>query len=185
MLAMYVTHQHKNWDVALPYVTFAYNSSPHNTTGYSPFYLLFGHEPLLILDTLLPLHPEVSLSDYASDAICRAEEARQLARLRTLDSQERQCARYDSTHTFVAYSPGDLVLIWTPQRQVGLAKKLLPRYRGPYRILNRTSDVNYTVEPVDPPQNNRHRQVQTVHVLRLKPYIPQSNGGTPFPPEGE
>ncbi|XP_042150117.1 uncharacterized protein LOC121838115 [Ixodes scapularis] len=114
MLAMYVTHEHKNWDVALPYVTFAYNSSPHNTTVYS-----------------------------------------------------------------------DLVLIWTPQRQVGLAQKLLPRYRGPFRILNRTSDVNYTVEPVEPPQNNRHRQVQTVHVLRLKPYITYSNGGTPFPPEGE
>lgn len=42
MLAMYVSPDHRDWDCTLPFVTFAYNSSWHDTAGYSPFYLLFG-----------------------------------------------------------------------------------------------------------------------------------------------
>lgn len=170
MLSMYVSSNHINWDDALPYVTFAYNSSRHDTTGFTPFYLLFGREPPLMLDSLLPPQPDASLTEFTSDAISRAEEARQLARIRTLDSQERQCARYDSSHRHNKYSPGDLVLLWTPQRHVGLADKLLHRYTGPYRIHHQLSDVTCVIEALEQQNDRRRRERDTVHALWLKPY---------------
>lgn len=127
-----------------------------------------------MIDSLLPLQPDASLTAFASDAVSRAEDARQLARLRTLDSQERQCTRYDSSHQHVSFSPGDLVLLWTPQRHVGLADKLQHRYIGPYRICHKSSDVTYVIEPLHQQNDGRRKQRDTVHVLRLKPYIAPS-----------
>lgn len=68
MLSMYVSAHHKDWDLTLPYVTFAYNSSRHDTAGFSPFYLLYGREPTLPLDTLMPssITPP---TEYAFEAI--------------------------------------------------------------------------------------------------------------------
>ena len=42
MLSMYVSADHSDWDSALPYVRFAYNTSRQETTGRSPFFLMYG-----------------------------------------------------------------------------------------------------------------------------------------------
>ncbi|UYV77558.1 hypothetical protein LAZ67_15001520 [Cordylochernes scorpioides] len=36
MIAMYVSVEQKDWDVILPYVTFAYNTAKQDTTGFTP-----------------------------------------------------------------------------------------------------------------------------------------------------
>lgn len=41
MLSMYVGVKHKNWDAILPFMTYAYNTALGETTGFSPFYLLY------------------------------------------------------------------------------------------------------------------------------------------------
>jgi transposase InsO family protein len=53
MLAMYVNNTHDNWEEYLTLVTYAYNSTPHTTTGYSPFHLLFGRKPFHPIDTVV------------------------------------------------------------------------------------------------------------------------------------
>lgn len=171
MLSFYVSGDHGDWDVVLPYVTFAYNSSRHDTAGYSPFYLLFGREPSLPLDTLVPSAPSISdTSEYARDAIARADLARQIARARLSASQSRQKCAYDHRHRPVRFTPGSLVLLWTPSRRVGLCEKLLPRYSGPYRVLRAVTDVTYEISPVAPPTSSHAAHTDIVHVTRLKPY---------------
>jgi transposase InsO family protein len=46
---------HNNWDDYLDAVIFAYNSSKHKTTRYSPFELLFSYSPRLPIDPSPPL----------------------------------------------------------------------------------------------------------------------------------
>lgn len=168
MLAMYVSTDHRDWDIALPFVTFAYNSSRHDTAGYSPFYLLYGRDPTLPFDTLVPNPADLSTA-YARRAISTAEKARQIAHQRLSDSQLRQKRSYDSHHRDVHFSPGDLVLLWTPSRHVGLAEKLLPKYSGPYRVLRQVTDVTYEIAPLNPSIPSTSSDI--VHVARLKPYI--------------
>lgn len=170
MLSMYVDIEQKDWDKILPFVTFAYNTAKQNTTGFTPFYLLHGREAETTLDTMFPFGPEETESDYAARVVSRAEESRQLARLRTLEAQEKDCRRYNAKHRMVHYKTGDLVWIFTPVRKVGLSEKLLKRYFGPYQVLRQLSDVTYEVQDFDP-SSRRRKQKDVVHVLRMKPYF--------------
>ncbi|KZS03119.1 Uncharacterized protein APZ42_034227 [Daphnia magna] len=57
MLSMYVSSDHKDWDESLPFVTFAYNTSRHESTGRTPFYLVYGREAVLPIDGALNADP--------------------------------------------------------------------------------------------------------------------------------
>lgn len=171
MLSMYVDVDQKNWDDILPFVTFAYNTAKQETTGFTPFFLIHGREAETTLDTMFPIHLEDTgyTDNYISQLINKAEESRNLARIRTLKAQEKDRLRYDSKHRIVFYEPGDLVWIFTPIRKVGLSEKLLKRYFGPYQVLRRLSDVTYEVADFDP-TSRRRKKKDIVHVLRMKPY---------------
>ncbi|UYV82760.1 hypothetical protein LAZ67_22000761 [Cordylochernes scorpioides] len=169
MIAMYVSVEQKDWDVILPYVTFAYNTAKQDTTGFTPFKLIHGREAETTVDTLFPNPHEDLQEDYSQKIASRVEETRQLARLETLKAQEKDKARYDSKHEAMDYNVGDLVWIFIPIRKVGLSEKLMKRYFGPYRVTRKLSDVTFEVEPVDQPTRRRQTR-DLVHVLRMKPY---------------
>jgi hypothetical protein len=40
------------WPEYLPELTFMYNATPHSSTGYTPYFLMLGHEPRLPIDNL-------------------------------------------------------------------------------------------------------------------------------------
>ncbi|UYV63096.1 hypothetical protein LAZ67_2003113 [Cordylochernes scorpioides] len=169
MIAMYASVEQKDWDVILPYVTFAYNTAKQDTTGFTPFKLIHGREVETTVDTLFPNPHEDLQEDYSQKIASRVEETRQLARLETLKAQEKDKARYDSKHEAMDYNVGDLVWIFIPIRKVGLSEKLMKRYFGPYRVTRKLSDVTFEVDPVDQPTRRRQTR-DLVHVLRMKPY---------------
>ena len=43
----------KDWNRQLPYVLFAYRASKQRSTGESPFFLLYGHDPCLMTEEAL------------------------------------------------------------------------------------------------------------------------------------
>ncbi|GFV46226.1 transposon Ty3-I Gag-Pol polyprotein [Trichonephila clavipes] len=169
MLSIYVDVEQTNWDEILPLVTFAYNTAKQVTTGYTPFYLLHGREAETTLDTEFPYIADGSEDDYVSRLITRAEESRQLARIRTLEAQHRDKTRYDARHRSVSYQPGELVWVFTPVRKIGLSEKLLKRYFGPYRVVRKLSDVTYEIEELEP-SPRRRKSTQVAHVLRMEKY---------------
>ena len=50
--------ENKEWDCWLSELSFAYNSSIHTTTGFSPFELMFGRKARIPLDILYNYHKE-------------------------------------------------------------------------------------------------------------------------------
>lgn len=175
MISMYVDDHHTNWDTVIPYVTYAYNTAHQATTGFSPYYLLYAREPLTTLDTVLPFINHPPVSGFAADIVCRAQDARHLARLHTFKSQQQQQLRHAESHSSVTYEIGDIVLLATPLRQPGLSQKLLSKYIGPYRVVRRLSPTNYEVSPLSPPQDHRSKTTDIVHVARMKPFCIPDN----------
>ena len=50
MLAMFAGENKDDWDDLLPAVMMAYHSSVHESTGFSPYRLMFGEEYTLPMD---------------------------------------------------------------------------------------------------------------------------------------
>ncbi|GBM77787.1 Retrovirus-related Pol polyprotein from transposon 412 [Araneus ventricosus] len=170
MLSMYTDVEQKNWDTVLPFVTFAYNSAKQNSTGFSPYFLIYGRNITTPLDVILPQNNDQDHDDsYVQQLITRSEEARQLAKIYIKDAQASDKRRYDARHRSVSYEIGDLVWVYTPIRKVGLSEKLLRRYFGPYRITRHMSEVTYEVESMET-DKKRRKLKDAVHVLRIKPY---------------
>ncbi|KAJ8017850.1 hypothetical protein HOLleu_44491 [Holothuria leucospilota] len=46
-------NQKRRWSECLPEVLYAYNATPHASTGFTPFFLMFGRDPRLPIDFLL------------------------------------------------------------------------------------------------------------------------------------
>ena len=52
----------KSWDECLPLFEFAYNRTVHSTTGFSPFEIVYGFNPLTPMDLIpFPFEERVSL----------------------------------------------------------------------------------------------------------------------------
>jgi hypothetical protein len=169
MLSMYVNQEHKDWDEILPYVTFAYNTSVQETTGYSPFFLLHAREPITPIEATFPYPVEDNLEDYdqyVQKILVLADKARTVAFDRMVSKRSVMKNQYDKTHREVSYNIGDLVAIWIPIRRIGRAEKLLRRFFGPYVVNKKISPVNYVVTPMD----GNTKKTETIHVSRMKPY---------------
>ena len=62
MLHAIVGKNLKAWEDCLPFIEFAYNHSIHSSIGYSPFEIVYGFNPLTVLDLMpLPLNEIASL----------------------------------------------------------------------------------------------------------------------------
>ncbi|UYV68140.1 hypothetical protein LAZ67_5003163, partial [Cordylochernes scorpioides] len=169
MISMYVNTDQKNWDEILPFVTHAYNTTIQETTGYSPFFLLFGRKPMSLLDDdNMPIDNNMNdYDEYIENCLDKIARTRQVVINNTEKTQERMKRNYDKKHNERIYEPGHLVAVWTPVRKIGKCEKLLKKYFGPYRILKKLSNVNYLIEP----KNNPGQDPLIVHVSRLKPYF--------------
>ena len=164
MLSMYVNAKHDDWDESIDYVIFGYNTSRHESTGESPFYLLYGREAVLPIDVSLGNNPDSNgiTQNIVSDLI----NIREKVKRRMLMVHARQKKRYDKRHKDKAYHIGDVVLVYRPIRKKGRAEKLLHRYHGPFRVVNKINSLNYTVESLY--GSRKHRDC--VHVSMLKPF---------------
>ncbi|UYV71047.1 K02A2.6-like, partial [Cordylochernes scorpioides] len=159
----------KDWDRILPFVIFAYNTAKQDSTGFTPFFLVHGCEAETPLDVLFPrLSPKDD--DFIQTLGARAKEARNLARIHSMRSQDSNKHRYDAHHRNIIYQPGDLVWIFIPLRKVGYSEKLMRRYFGPFKVTRNISDVTYEVETFGNQQGHRKTK-NLVYICRMKPYL--------------
>ncbi|MDD9361760.1 MAG: hypothetical protein PV344_02395, partial [Anaplasma sp.] len=110
IVSMYISNNHSNWHFILPFITFAYNTSVHSTTVFSLFSLVYGRDVSYTIDTIFSYTDTIRQPSFLVQTLCRAEECRQLARLRT-DEYHQEKLRYNEKLSSVTYHPGDLVLI--------------------------------------------------------------------------
>ena len=138
MLAKSVEKNGKDWDKHLPYVLFAYRSGLLQSTGESPFYLLYGRDPRLQTDKVLNVPVDqrnIDLRDYKEEMTHRFSTAWQLAQAEISKAQGRQKKFHDKGAKQPILKVGDRVFVCNPSKKQGKAYKLARPFMGPYRIL--------------------------------------------------
>ena len=103
------------WPQLLRSLTFAYNATVHETTGFAPFQLMFGRTPRLPVDLLFgSVLQDDQLVDY--DAYVQRlrhdlAEAMKVAQISSTKQQQRQAALYNRKFKGAAVEVGDRVLL--------------------------------------------------------------------------
>ena len=104
-----------NWKSEVGPLVHAYNCTKHESTGYSPYMLMFGRQPRLALDVVLGLvnsHPsDKSHGTYVSDLKKSLAASYELASSKTKLAQQRQKKGYDLRCRGAVVECGDRVLV--------------------------------------------------------------------------
>jgi RNase H-like domain found in reverse transcriptase/Reverse transcriptase (RNA-dependent DNA polymerase)/Integrase zinc binding domain len=170
MLSNYCNSTHTDWDKFVPAVTFAYNCSKQETTGFTPFYLLHGFEPEMPID--ISLRQGICTEEKAEVVLQRLHEARQLVLDRIKVTQAKQKRRFDASRRHVEYKADQLIKLYSPIRQKGKSDKLQHRWLGPYRVVRKISDLNYEIAIKKGLRRGDKIVTDVVHVVRMKPFYP-------------
>jgi transposase InsO family protein len=114
MLRTLDTDKKANWKAYVPTLVHAYNCTKNETTGYTPFRLMFGRRPRLPVDIVFGLQTRSetkSYGEYVSALRNRMEYAQQVASAAAQTSQAGQKARYDLRSRGAVVKVGDRVLV--------------------------------------------------------------------------
>ena len=145
----------------------AYRSSPHETTGITPNYMMFGREITLPLDIMLEL-PHSSLptssTDYAKKLRFKLTSAYEIAHVKLKTAAQRQKNLYDQGTYGERLQKGDLVWYAHKLRKKGQCPKLQPKWKGPFLV---TAVLNNVVIEIQKKPN----QFAKVHYDLCKPYL--------------
>ena len=173
-LATAINKDQGNWDLLIDSALFTYRVSLSPALNESPFFLIFGRDPVLPQDLFTkPLgyswrdHQEEDVSVYKTkqhklmgDAYRKLNEYKLVRNKNTKDY-------FDRTQKPVKFALNSQVMLFTPRTEVGMSTSFLPRWGGPYVVTNQIGDLNFRIESICEPKKS-----QTVHVNRLRPYRP-------------
>ncbi|XP_075935390.1 uncharacterized protein LOC142935134 [Anarhichas minor] len=103
------------WPQMLQMLTFCYNCTEHETTGFAPFFLMFGRIPRLPVDVVfqhaLPNGAVVDHHEFVSRLKHDLSEAARIARLNSRTEQARQAKNYNRKAKGSPLTVGDRVLL--------------------------------------------------------------------------
>ena len=137
MLATLGHEKKRSWSQHIPYVVHAYNSTKCDSTGYSPYLLMFGREARLPVDLCFGTSPDGTgdrhHSRYVEKLKGDLQEAYQLASQAADKTHQRNKRAYDQRVRFQTVDTGDRVLL----KNLGL--------RGKHKLESRWSCVPYVV----------------------------------------
>jgi hypothetical protein len=155
----------------------AINSAKQASTGFSPYYLMYGCEPAHPID--LAIAPKsVAECPAAEKYLARLHRAWARARDNLLTAQQRQ-AHYANQHRrAVVISVGDKVLLSTEHLSLKASsdrtRKLACKFVGPFTVKRVVNDNAYELS-LPPELEALH---STFNIDRLKLY---NEGGAAFP----
>ena len=103
------------WPQHISTLVYAYNCTHSNTTGFRPYYLLYGQHPLLPINiefgVFVPKLSEVVTYKYVQSLKKRLENAFQKANAFCEKEAVRSKQHFDRTAKCSKLLPGDLVLV--------------------------------------------------------------------------
>ena len=138
MLSMYVQDNPRTWAKFLPAILFSYRTSIQESLNETPFFMLFGRDAPLPIDTIwrTPNRKYVDITDYVTDLKFHLQSAWEIARANLQQSHQKQAIQYNKKAKPTKIQVNDWVLKKNPVAPSGVPKKLDPHhFIGPYRVI--------------------------------------------------
>jgi transposase InsO family protein len=157
------------WHKHVSPMVHAYNCTEHDSTGHSPYFLMFGRHPRLPVDVVFGLDRNTSSksqSAYIADLRQRLQEAYRRATEAADKARDRQKAHYDRRARAATLEPGDQVLV------------RVMAFEGKHKLANRWEEDVYVVMTQPNPdvtvytvrkENDPTQRVRTLHRNHLLP----------------
>ncbi len=173
MLIKFVGEKKEVWQDYLDTCVFAYNTSIHESSKYSPFEVMFYRKAVLPVDFISTTKQcsEENLDDCLNKSHSQFTEARkkQLENVKAniVIAQARQKQQYDRKHcNLEAFKVGSIVLKKDFLRRKRAHGKFDPKWVGPYIITKFLGRGLYTLELVE----DRTKIISRVNGVHLKTY---------------
>ena len=175
ILSAYVSDHQDDWDQWVHLAVYAYNTSTHEATGFSPYELVFGRlaRTPLELDLDLPLKNPCSQSEYIRSVRDNLHSIKQVAQQNLKKSRLKQ--KQLGTAPSRAWTPhpiGSSVWLRRPK-----SWKFGSRWMGPYQVISRNG-INYSIR-------SKTGKDMVVHHNNVKNCVLPSGKGTSFCPVQE
>ena len=160
------SEQPRQWHRYINPLLFAYREVAQESTGFSPFELLYGRAvrgPMFILKELWTKEveaPEVKNSyQYVFELREKLEDTLKIAHEELQKAQQKGKHYYDRKTKVRKFQPGDKVLVLLPTDH----NKLLMQWKGPYEVSAVVGTNDYKVKAKD--------KLKVYHANLLKKYI--------------
>ena len=144
MLRKYIQEKKEQWDDYLDTCSFAYNTSKHESTKFTPFEIMFGRKAILPLDLDAGVHQgscnEAEVTICSQETEIQQKESQHKAILEEvqkniISAQKKQKEQYDKKHSkAVFYCVGTQVLKKDFRKKKRKGGKLDFPWVGPYLI---------------------------------------------------
>ncbi len=186
-LSVFCTRRKHDWDRYLPLIMSAHRASINDTTGYSPYSMLYGREPAFPFQVTLSKQLELParwnhVQEYIDDLTERLDYAHEHLRDTWAKIMEARRRTAPDIRTPV-YAVGDRVWLHRVLQIQRTAPKLEgQRWWGPYVVHRILKTDTYLLHRA--PEAPGHLVSTTVaHTSRLRPYRPEGAlPGHPPPP---
>ena len=164
----YAKDQQDDWVNILPGIMMAYRATPATqSTEFSPFFLLFGREMCLPIDTsLIPKeHLAQDNKIFLSRILQNLERTRKIASENIESAQQRNKQRYDKTSCEPDFRPTNKVWLYSTKVPKGKAPKLHRKWVGPYYI-SMVNSENHTYKIRRCSDNREVKSLVSAHRLK-------------------
>ena len=167
IMSTHVASNQKDWAKYLKPALMTYRVTPHQATGFSPFYLLYGRHPILNIHAAICPRNEASASlhFHLEKTIENLQDAQKRAQINIQRAQQRAKNYHDKTLRIQSYTPGSRVWVYNPTIKPGLSRKLQSKWFGPFNVIKKVGEVNFQVG------TENKILPSLIHHNRLKPYI--------------
>ncbi len=165
----------RRWDEFLPVVSWAYNTTVNNATGFTPFRAMFGREARLPHDSWMEDFAttyNIDINDYVTKTTDALRTIWDAIANRSTENHERVVAQYEAKNkrAFTPFRIGEQFyykmmprrnfLCADDEKRYKLSGKLQYRYTGPHTVTSVINPVTYIAS-----FDGFHR---TVHANRMK-----------------
>jgi len=159
MIAKFLNGRQDNWDIYLLAFLYAYRTSPHKSTGHTPYKAMLGRAPPSKDGAATEL---ITMDEWVQELHIAQEEARKLI-LANIKSEQQDRVE-PMPHWLRMWEAGNQVMLWADCRGKGRSKKLSKKWTGPNTIIEVCSPQVVVLEE----PNSRNRL--TINVERIKPF---------------